>query len=98
MDRFTFDKSGPKLSLKIDEWIKACTHTHTSAQSVGLATSTEQVSLVMHHRTLGSLHLSTKGKEGGDDSLQRNKGQLEEKVLFVCVPAAGIWICHRTLR
>lgn len=54
-------------------------HTLASTQSICLATSTEQVSLVMHHRALGSLHLRTEGNEGGWESRERNKGQLEER-------------------
>lgn len=55
------------------------THTLTSTQSICRATSTEQVSLVMHHRALGSLHLRTEGKGGGWKNRERNKGQLEER-------------------
>lgn len=73
------------------------TRTLTSTQSICLATSTEQVSLVMHHRALGSLHLRTEGKGGGGKSRERNKGQLEEREgtsvsggMFICM-FAGCW-------
>lgn len=51
------------LGLKTDEWINA--DTFTSAQEMCLATSLEQVSLVVHHRTLGSPHHGTEGRGGG---------------------------------
>lgn len=54
---------GPSFSLKTDEWINA--DTLTSAQEMCLATSLEQVSLVVHHRTLGSPHHRTEGRGGG---------------------------------
>lgn len=43
----------------------AHTHKHAGTQFLCLATSIEQVSLVMHHRALGSRHLRT---EGGGES------------------------------
>lgn len=39
--------------------------TLTSVQEMCLATSLEQVSLVVHHRTLGSPHHRTEGRGGG---------------------------------
>lgn len=46
---------------------------------MGLATSTEQVSLVMHHRALGSLHLTTEGDEGGGKVRKKHKGSWRKK-------------------
>lgn len=83
MDKLTlkqFSLSGPEPKTRARAHTPTRTHARThkraGTQSLCLATSIEQVSLVMHHRALGSRRLGT---EGGGESGGKAKGQSEGK-------------------